>query len=168
MQYLLKMTISITSRIEDALFSMFHDYSKMFLNIVVLRCFFCIIFRFYAALRNPNLPRHRQSRNCLFDVSTSGLLSAAKLWHLWKFVQIELLFIIYFHKLGSGNFFSCALNTGTLAVSNPSDGNTMEVDQFASEWTYAGEGSRLPLIDESTALGTQAPKDRSPSMPFHC
>ncbi|KAI8420296.1 hypothetical protein MSG28_008825 [Choristoneura fumiferana] len=36
----------------------------------------------------------------------------------------------------------------------------MEVDQFASEWTYTGEGSRLPLIDESTALGTQAPKDR--------
>lgn len=160
---------------------MFHDYSKMIQSTFVcgvLRCFFALFyhfalhqnrkrFRFYVALRNPNLPRHRQSRNCLFDVSTSGLLSAAKLWHLWKFVQIELLFIIYFHKLGSGNFFSCALNTGTLAVSNPSDGNTMEVDQFASEWTYAGEGSRLPLIDESTALGTQAPKDRSPSMPFH-
>ncbi|KAL4704269.1 hypothetical protein ACJJTC_016287 [Scirpophaga incertulas] len=35
----------------------------------------------------------------------------------------------------------------------------MEVDQFSSEY-YAGEGSRLPLIDESSALGTQAPKDR--------
>ncbi|KAL0870016.1 hypothetical protein ABMA27_006194 [Loxostege sticticalis] len=36
----------------------------------------------------------------------------------------------------------------------------MEVDQQIVEWSYAGEGSRLPLIDESSALGTQAPKDR--------
>ncbi|XP_063366747.1 BAG family molecular chaperone regulator 2 isoform X1 [Cydia amplana] len=36
----------------------------------------------------------------------------------------------------------------------------MEVDQYTSDWSYTGEGSRLPLIDESTALGTQAPKDR--------
>ncbi|CAH2984459.1 unnamed protein product [Chilo suppressalis] len=36
----------------------------------------------------------------------------------------------------------------------------MEVDQFAIEWSCTGEGSRLPLIDESSALGTQAPKDR--------
>ncbi|KAJ0174256.1 hypothetical protein K1T71_010402 [Dendrolimus kikuchii] len=35
----------------------------------------------------------------------------------------------------------------------------MEVDQYTME-IYAGEGSRLPLIDESSALGTQAPKDR--------
>ncbi|XP_059059030.1 BAG family molecular chaperone regulator 2-like [Achroia grisella] len=36
----------------------------------------------------------------------------------------------------------------------------MEVDQFAADWTYPGEGSRLPLIDESSALGPQPPKDR--------
>ncbi|CAK1584306.1 unnamed protein product [Parnassius mnemosyne] len=39
----------------------------------------------------------------------------------------------------------------------------MEVDQYTSvttEWSYSGEGSRLPLIDESSALGTHLPKDR--------
>ncbi|XP_072942833.1 BAG family molecular chaperone regulator 2 [Epargyreus clarus] len=36
----------------------------------------------------------------------------------------------------------------------------MEVDQYTSDWTYTAEGSRLPLIDETTALGTQPPKDR--------
>lgn len=36
----------------------------------------------------------------------------------------------------------------------------MEVDQFALDFVYTGEVSRLPLIDESSALGTQAPKDR--------
>ncbi|XP_053614713.1 BAG family molecular chaperone regulator 2 [Plodia interpunctella] len=36
----------------------------------------------------------------------------------------------------------------------------MEVDQIVSEWSYPAEGSRLPLIDESSALGTQPPKDR--------
>ncbi|KAG6456191.1 BAG family molecular chaperone regulator 2 [Manduca sexta] len=36
----------------------------------------------------------------------------------------------------------------------------MEVDQFALELAYPAEVSRLPLIDESSALGPQAPKDR--------
>lgn len=37
----------------------------------------------------------------------------------------------------------------------------MEVDQFASDCTYTGETSgRLPLIDETSALGPKAPKDR--------
>lgn len=48
----------------------------------------------------------------------------------------------------------------TLAGSYREDSRTMEVDQQIVEWSYAGEGSRLPLIDESSALGTQAPKDR--------
>lgn len=37
--------------------------------------------------------------------------------------------------------------------------SVMEVDQYASE-SYGADGSRLPLIDESSALGTQCPKDR--------
>ncbi|KAJ2948599.1 hypothetical protein O0L34_g7854 [Tuta absoluta] len=36
----------------------------------------------------------------------------------------------------------------------------MEVDQFAVEWPGSSENSRLPLIDETSTLPTQAPKDR--------
>ncbi|CAK1550746.1 unnamed protein product [Leptosia nina] len=35
----------------------------------------------------------------------------------------------------------------------------MEVDLYATDWTHP-ENSRLPLIDETSALGTQLPKDR--------
>lgn len=47
----------------------------------------------------------------------------------------------------------------TLANTKSEDYESMEVDQFAVD-LYAGEGSRLPLIDESAAFGHQAPKDR--------
>ena len=46
-----------------------------------------------------------------------------------------------------------------LAAFSGNDTEIMEVDQFAVD-LYTGEASRLPLIDESAAFGTQAPKDR--------
>ncbi|XP_045501717.1 BAG family molecular chaperone regulator 2 [Colias croceus] len=36
----------------------------------------------------------------------------------------------------------------------------MEVDLYSTDWTHSAESSCLPLIDETSALGTQAPKDR--------
>ncbi|XP_026320628.1 BAG family molecular chaperone regulator 2 [Hyposmocoma kahamanoa] len=36
----------------------------------------------------------------------------------------------------------------------------MEVDQYALDFSYGGESSRLPLIDETSATGSQPPKDR--------
>lgn len=75
-----------------------------------------------------------------------------------------------FDVLGE-NCSSCLLNYCTFVLNlwdyiieklDGSRGNdyvNMEVDQFAMD-LYAGENSRLPLIDETSAFGSQAPKDR--------
>lgn len=47
-----------------------------------------------------------------------------------------------------------------LALSKPVDPLNMEVDQFALDFSYGGESSRLPLVDETSVLGNQPPKDR--------
>ncbi|XP_041984332.1 BAG family molecular chaperone regulator 2 [Aricia agestis] len=36
----------------------------------------------------------------------------------------------------------------------------MEVDLYGTDWSAPSESSRLPLIDETSALGNQPPKDR--------
>lgn len=36
----------------------------------------------------------------------------------------------------------------------------MDVDFNATDWTHSAESSRLPLIDETSTIGTQAPKDK--------